>query len=85
MDLFRFRKHKGCFKSCLKWEAAYGKEYNIQVSEDGNVWETVAVENNGDGDSDTLSFKHINARFVKMQGIKRALGYGYSLYEFEVY
>ena len=65
---------KDVSKVVLKWEAAYGKKYNIQVSEDGNEWETVAVENNGDGDSDTLSFKHNNARFVKMLGIKRALG-----------
>lgn len=76
---------KDVSKVVLNWEAAYGKSYNIQVSTNGTDWKTVAVENNSDGGIDTLSFAHTNARYVKMQGISRATGYGYSLFEFEVY
>lgn len=76
---------KDVSKVVLNWEAAYGKSYNIQVSTNGTDWKTVATENNSDGGIDTLSFAHTNARYVRMQGVSRATGYGYSLFEFEVY
>ena len=37
------------------------------------------------GGEDTAEFKAVNARYVKFQGIKRVMGYGYSIWEFEVY
>ena len=76
---------KDVSKVVLNWEAAYGQSYNIQVSTNGTDWKTVATENNSDGGIDTLSFAHTNARYVRMQGVSRATGYGYSLFEFEVY
>ena len=73
-------------KVVLNWEAAYGKQYSIDVSLDGENWTTVYTENAGDGEVDTVEFAAVSARYVKMQGIERYFSaYGYSLYEFEVY
>ncbi|WLR41773.1 family 16 glycosylhydrolase [Bacillus carboniphilus] len=69
----------------LNWEAAYGKSYKIQVSEDGNEWTDVYSTEDGDGEIDEIHFDRTSARYVKMLGVKRATVYGYSLYEFEVY
>lgn len=72
-------------KVVLLWEGAYGKAYDIQVSTDGKNWTTVKEMRDQDGGEDIVEFTPVNARYVKMQGIKRATGYGYSLWEMEVY
>ncbi|MBQ2677254.1 MAG: discoidin domain-containing protein [Clostridia bacterium] len=69
----------------LIWESAYGTEYKIQTSLDGESWTDQYVETAGDGDIDDIFFNAANARYVRMQGEKRATIYGYSLYEFGVY
>ncbi len=72
-------------KVVLKWENAYGKDYNIQTSTDGISWTTVKKLTNQDGGTDEITFEKINARYVKMQGVTRGLPYGYSLWEMEIY
>ncbi|GKU23474.1 carbohydrate binding domain-containing protein [Clostridium folliculivorans] len=76
-------------KVLLNWEGAYGKEYKIQVASVMNPteadWKDVYTESNGDGAIDEISMNKVEARYVRMLGIKRALPYGYSLWEFEVY
>lgn len=69
----------------LFWEIAYGKAYKIEVSEDRDNWTTVYETSNSDGDKDFISFDSIETRYVKMQGVKRALPYGYSLWEMQVH
>jgi hypothetical protein len=72
-------------KVVLNWEGAYGKAYKIQVSTDGKTWSTVKNETSGQGGIETVTFDAVSARYVKMQGVTRALPYGYSLWEMEVY
>ncbi|MET8142274.1 discoidin domain-containing protein [Sphaerisporangium sp. NPDC005288] len=69
----------------LRWEAAYGKAYEIQTSPDGSSWTTVYSTTTGDGGVDNVTFGPASARYVRMHGITRGTGYGYSLYEMEVY
>lgn len=70
----------------LNWEAAYGKEYNIQVYNDSNTVTNVVSETNGSAGWKKYSIDQpVQGRYVRMQGIKRGTTYGYSLYEFEVY
>jgi hypothetical protein len=69
----------------LYWEAAYGKNYQIQVSNDGVNWTNVFTTTSGDGGVDDISFTPTVARYVKMNGTLRGSSYGYSLWEFEVY
>ncbi|TYP76762.1 RICIN domain-containing protein [Paenibacillus methanolicus] len=69
----------------LNWEAAYAKAYQIQISTDNSNWQTVYSTTAGDGGVDNISFATANARYVRMYGTQRATGYGYSLWDFEVY
>jgi beta-glucanase (GH16 family) len=69
----------------LNWEPAYAKVYKLQVSTDGANWTDVYSTTTGDGKIDDISFATAPARFVRMYGTQRATGYGYSLWEFEVY
>jgi len=72
----------------LNWEAAYGKEYKIQVSNNVcnvNSWKDVYSTVAGDGGIDDITFAAVDARYVRMYGIKRGSQLGYSLWEFEVY
>ena len=68
----------------LNWEAAYGKEYKLQVSDDGTAWTDIVHETAGDGGQDD----HVIAtrgRYVRMEGLKRGTEWGYSLWEFWVF
>ncbi|MFE5709573.1 discoidin domain-containing protein [Streptomyces sp. NPDC056501] len=68
----------------LDWEAAYGKDYDIQVSDDGTTWRTIAERRGENGGTDDIAFAATTARYVKMQGITRGTVYGYSLHTFHV-
>ncbi|WP_406345673.1 discoidin domain-containing protein [Streptomyces sp. NBC_00648] len=71
-------------KVVLKWEAAYAKAYRIELSTDGTAWTTAYSTANGPGGTETLSISG-TARYVRMYGTARATGYGYSLWEFQVF
>jgi len=68
----------------LNWEAAFATEYRIEVSEDGSRWTTVREVTGGDGGVDDLEVS-AKGRYVRVYGTRRATGYGYSLWELEVY
>lgn len=72
-------------RAVLRWEAAYGKQFRIEVSGDGRTWRTVATVTDGVGGVDNVAFAPTTARYVRMTGVQRGTRYGYSLYEFEVY
>jgi hypothetical protein len=69
----------------LTWEAAYGKSYQIQVSNNATTWTTIYTTTTGDGGVDDLTGLSGYGRYVRMNGTVRGTGYGYSLFEFEVY
>ncbi|WP_370945898.1 penicillin acylase family protein [Amycolatopsis sp. cg5] len=69
----------------LRWEAAYGRAYKIQLSDDGQNWRDAASIVDGDGGVDNVGFTTSNARYVRMAGVQRGTNHGYSLYDFEVY
>ncbi|MDQ1702149.1 MAG: hypothetical protein QOF57_1401 [Frankiaceae bacterium] len=68
----------------LNWEAAYGKAYQIQTSADGTNWTSIYSTTTGAGGVETLNVTG-TGRYVRMYGTARATGYGYSLWEFQVY
>jgi hypothetical protein len=68
----------------LNWEAAFGRAYQVQTSNDGNTWTTVASTTNGDGGIDDLAVSG-SGRYVRMNGTVRGTQFGYSLWEFQVY
>ena len=68
----------------LRWETAYGRSYQIQTSADGSAWTTVHTTTNGTGGTETLTVTG-SGRYVRMYGTTRGTGYGYSLWEFQVF
>ncbi|WP_169513355.1 Ig-like domain-containing protein [Flexithrix dorotheae] len=69
----------------LNWEAAYGADYQIQVSDDNTNWMTIHTVTNGNGGTDNLTGFSSTGRYVRLFGIARGTQWGYSLYEFEIY
>jgi hypothetical protein len=67
----------------IRWEAAYGKDYDVLVSPDNVAWTTAATVRDGDGGEDVVLFRPRAARHVKIQGVKRGTGWGYSIFEIE--
>ncbi len=68
----------------LQWEAAYATAFQIQVSPDAITWTTIYSTTSGTGGTQTLAVSG-SGRYVRMYGTQRATGYGYSLYEFQVF
>ncbi|MER5598694.1 discoidin domain-containing protein [Streptomyces sp. NPDC002265] len=69
----------------LDWERAYGKSYRIELSTDGTTWRTAWATDSGDGGLDTARFDGSPARYVRIHGLGRGTGWGYSLYDVGVY
>jgi len=68
----------------LNWETAYATGYHIDVSNDAATWTTIYTTTTGKGGVENLSISG-TGRYVRMYGTARASGYGYSLWEFQVY
>ncbi|WP_433887723.1 discoidin domain-containing protein [Streptomyces sp. CA-111067] len=68
----------------LKWETAYGKAFQIQVSDDASTWKPIYSTTTGTGGTQTLTVND-SGRYVRMYGTARGTAYGYSLWEFQVF
>jgi hypothetical protein len=69
----------------INWEAAYGKNFLIQVSPDNTTWTTVKdIQGNTSLGNDYTSLA-ATGRYVRIYGTARGTTYGYSIYELEVY
>ncbi|HEV3171273.1 MAG TPA: discoidin domain-containing protein [Actinocrinis sp.] len=68
----------------LIWENAYATAFQIQTSTDATNWTSIYSTTAGAGGTQTLSVSG-SGRYVRMYGTARATGYGYSLWEFQVY
>jgi len=71
-------------KVVLNWEAAYGKAFQIQTSNDAATWTSIYSTTTGTGGVQTLNITG-SGRYVRMYGTVRALPYGYSLWEYQVF
>jgi len=67
----------------LVWENSYGKEYALQVSDDGSTWSQLRYVANGKGGTEEFYNLGMQARYLRLQGVARATQYGYSLFEVE--
>ncbi|WP_069812038.1 beta-N-acetylglucosaminidase domain-containing protein [Streptomyces sp. TP-A0874] len=76
-------RHLG--QAVLHWQEAYAARYRIQVSADGRTWRTAATVRNGGGGREVVRFDAPGARFVRIQGERRATRFGYSLWSVELY
>ncbi len=70
----------------IAWEAAFGTEYTIDISEDGTNWTSIVSESEGNGGTVIFPISsEITARHIRIHATKRSLQYaGISIYEFKV-
>lgn len=68
----------------LVWEAAYATSYRVEISRNGTTWSTLRNVTSGTGGTVRVEASSALARHVRVVGIQRATGYGYSLWEIEV-
>lgn len=69
----------------LRWEAAYASAFQIQVSATpSGPWQTIYQTAAGTGGTQDLAVSS-TGRHVRVHGTARGTGWGYSLWEFEVY
>lgn len=69
----------------LNFEAAYGRAYRLQVSNDGRRWREVIKEDDGHEGVIVYTFPEVSARYVRFLGIELGWWYGYSLWDFSVW
>jgi hypothetical protein len=69
----------------LTWESALGKDFTLDVSNDGTTWQTAATVIGNTSTSNEYANLGKTGRYVRMNGTARGTVYGYSLYEFEVF
>ena len=69
----------------LNWEAAYGRSYNIQISPNASSWTNIYSTTTGNGGMDDITGLNASGRYVRMQGVLRGTGWGWSLWAFDIY
>jgi hypothetical protein len=68
----------------LQWEAAFGRSFQIQVSNAaGGPFTNIFTTTTGTGGTQTLNVTG-SGRYIRMNGTVRSTAYGYSLFEFVV-
>ncbi len=69
----------------IVWEAAYGKDYQVQGSTDNITWSNLKdIQGNSALINDLTNLTGA-ARYIKVNCINRGTIYGFSIYELEVY
>jgi len=68
----------------INWEAAYGRAYSIQLSDNGSTWREAYSTFSGAGGVEDIGISG-SARYVRFNGTSRATPYGFSFWEFEVF
>ncbi|WP_050564958.1 discoidin domain-containing protein [Salinispora arenicola] len=68
----------------LVWEAAYATSYRVETSHDGTTWSSLRSITSGTGGTVRIDASSALARHVRVLGVQRATGWGYSLWEIEV-
>ncbi|UBV45380.1 discoidin domain-containing protein (plasmid) [Deinococcus taeanensis] len=70
----------------LQWEAAYGKAFRVEVSDNRSTWTQIYSTTTGTGGTQTITpATATNGRYVRVYGTQRATSYGYSLFELQVF
>jgi len=69
----------------IVWEAAFARDYQVQVSLDGITWTTIRTVTGNTVLINDHTGLNTNARFVRIFGTARATQWGYSIFELEVF
>lgn len=65
---------------------AYSADYQVQVSNDGSNWTNVyTATGKSNGNPDDITFTTTSSRYVRVNCTRPITGYGYSIWELELY
>ncbi|MFJ5265109.1 discoidin domain-containing protein [Streptomyces sp. NPDC088387] len=67
----------------LNWETAYGRDFTLQTSTNGQTWTTLRTVTGGTGGQASYDVTG-SGRYVRVHGTVRATTWGYSLWDFAV-
>ena len=68
----------------IQWEAAYARSFQMLTSNDGATWTAASPVTSSTGGTQNVSISG-TGRYIRMNGLQRATGYGYSIFEFQVF
>lgn len=80
-----FEKPQNFNKVVLNWSDKYARKYNLEISNDGENWTSVANILNGKSGINTHTFNTIVAKYLRINCLTRSSNNGYQLNEVEVY
>ncbi|HEY9125259.1 MAG TPA: discoidin domain-containing protein [Bacteroidales bacterium] len=83
--LFVLDKEYTLQRMLMKWEAAYGKAYSIELSTDSANWTKVYSCTNENGGYDKIVFSPTKAKYVKVNLEKRGTQWGFSLFTIQAF
>lgn len=63
------------------WEDAYARMFYIELSQDGQTWQTIYSERSGSGGTSMVRFSPQPARYVRVYCDVRATPFGFSFFE----
>ena len=69
----------------LGWETAYGRVYQVQVSDDAATWTTVRAITDSNGEIDDLTGLSGIGHYLRIYGTQRGTEWGYSLWSLQVF
>lgn len=69
----------------INWEGAYASQYTIEVSTDKSKWKEVFSTTSGQTGEERITLNNEEARYIKINCVKRGTAYGFSIYEVEAY
>ncbi len=68
----------------IAWETAHATAFQVQVSADAVTWTTIYTTDAGPGGTQTLNVTG-SGRYLRIYGTARSTGYGYSIWELQVF
>ena len=68
----------------MHWEVAYGKKYEIYISDDDIKWTLVHEEKESNGGIDIIPLREVKTRYLKLNFIQRGTQWGYSIWELQL-
>lgn len=69
----------------LKWGAGYAKAYNVEVSKDGESWETVYTAEGASGGIESINISAEKIKYIRISGFKRGGNIPATLYNISLY
>lgn len=69
----------------INWEAAYGRDYQVQVGTSTSTWTTIKTVTGNTSLTNDHTGLSGTGRYVRIYGTARGTPYGYSIYELEIY